>query len=104
MKKFKIKSGDVVRVTTGEYKNQEGKVLSVDFDKDRVLVEGINKVSRHTKPNTKNPQGGIIQKEAPIHISNVALIDPKTKEVTRVGYRFEEGKKVRFSKKSNQLI
>lgn len=104
MKKFKIKSGDVVRVTTGEHKNQEGKVLSVDFDKDRVLVEGINKVSRHTKPNTKNPQGGIIQKEAPIHISNVALIDPKTKEATRVGYRFEEGKKVRFSKKSNQLI
>lgn len=104
MKKFKIKSGDVVRVTTGEHKNQEGKVLSVDFDKDRVLVEGVNKVSRHTKPNTKNPQGGIIQKEAPIHISNVALIDPKTKEATRVGYRFEEGKKVRFSKKSNQLI
>lgn len=104
MKKFKIKSGDVVRVTTGEHKNQEGKVLSVDFDKDRVLVEGINIVSRHTKPNTKNPQGGIIKKEAPIHISNVALIDPKTKEATRVGYRFEEGKKVRFSKKSNQLI
>lgn len=104
MKKFKIKSGDVVRVITGEHKNQEGKVLSVDFAKDRILVEGVNKVSRHTKPNTKNPQGGIIQKEAPIHVSNVALIDPKTKQATRVGFRFEEDKKVRFSKKSNQLI
>lgn len=104
MKKFKIKSGDVVRVNSGEHKNKEGKVISVDFNKDRVLVEGVNKVSRHTKPNTKNPQGGIIEKEAPIHISNVALIDPKTKETTRVGYRFEDGKKVRFSKKSNQLI
>ncbi|MBU2526312.1 MAG: 50S ribosomal protein L24 [Flavobacteriaceae bacterium] len=104
MKKFKIKTGDLVRVISGEHKNEEGKILSVDFSKDKVIVEGVNLVSKHTKPSTKSPQGGIIKKEAPIHVSNVALIDAETKKTTRVGFRVEGDKKVRFSKRSNQLI
>ncbi|MFY7664651.1 MULTISPECIES: 50S ribosomal protein L24 [Flavobacterium] len=104
MTKLKIKSGDVVRVIAGDHKGAEGKVVRVDREKNRAIVEGVNMVSKHTKPSAKNPQGGIIKKEAPIHISNIALIDPKSKETTRVGFRVEGDKKVRFSKKSNQVL
>jgi large subunit ribosomal protein L24 len=104
MTKLKIKSGDVVRVVAGDHKGTEGKVLRVDREKNKAIVEGANMVSKHTKPSAKNPQGGIVKKEAPIHISNLSLIDPKSKEATKTGTRVEVYKKVRFSKKSNQVL
>lgn len=104
MAKIKIKSGDTVRVIAGDHKGQEGKVLKVDREKNKAIVEGVNMVSRHTKPSANNPQGGIVKKEALIHISNLALIDPKSKETTKVGIKVEGDKKVRFSKKSNQVL
>ena len=104
MTKLKIKSGDTVRVMAGDHKGSEGKVLKVLRDKNKAIVEGVNMVSKHTKPSAKNPQGGIVKKEAPIHISNIALVDPKSKETTRTGVRTEGDKKVRFSKKSNQVL
>ena len=99
MVKLKIKSGDTVVVTTGDHKGSEGKVMRVILEKNKAIVEGVNMVSKHEKPSTNNPQGGIVKKEAPIHISNLSLIDPKTGEATRVGYKIEDGKKVRFTKK-----
>ncbi|CAL2085726.1 50S ribosomal protein L24 [Tenacibaculum sp. 190524A02b] len=102
MKKFKIKSGDTVKVIAGDHKGSEGKVLKILKDKDRVLVEGVNKVKKHTKPSATNPQGGIVEKEAPLHISNVALVE--NGEAVRVGYKVEGDKKVRFSKKSDKAI
>ena len=104
MIKLKIKSGDIVRVIAGDHKGEEGKVLRVYREKNKAIVEGINLVSKHTKPSAKSPQGGIVKKEASIQISNISLIDPKTKETTRVGIRVEGDKKVRFSKKSNQVL
>ncbi len=104
MIKLKIKSGDVVKVIAGDHKGAEGKVLRVLREKNKAVVEGVNMVSKHTKPSAKNPQGGIVKKEAPIHISNIALIDPKTKSATRVGVKVEGDKKVRISKKSNQVL
>jgi large subunit ribosomal protein L24 len=104
MVKLKIKSGDNVVVTAGDHKGSEGRVMLVLRDKNKAIVEGVNMVSKHEKPSTSNPQGGIVQKEAPIHISNLSLIDPKSGEATRVGYKIEDGKKIRFSKKSNQVI
>jgi large subunit ribosomal protein L24 len=104
MIKLKIKSGDIVKVIAGDHKGTEGKVLTVDKEKNKAIVEAVNMVSKHTKPSAKSPQGGIVKKEAPIHISNLSLIDPKTKETTRVGVRVEGDKKVRFSKKSNQVL
>jgi large subunit ribosomal protein L24 len=104
MIKLKIKSGDTVRVIAGDHKGLEGKVLKVDREKNKAIVEGVNMVSKHTKPSAKSPQGGIVKKEAPIQISNISLIDPKTKEATRTGVRIEGDKKVRFSKKSNQVL
>ncbi len=104
MTKLKIKSGDIVRVIAGDHKGTEGKVLRVDREKNKAIVEGANMVSKHTKPSAKNPQGGIVKKEAPIHISNLSLIDPKSKEATKVGMKIEGDKKVRFSKKSNQVL
>ena len=83
MKKLHIKKGDTVYVNAGNDKGKTGKVLSVDPSKDRAIVEGINMVSKHTKPNSKQPQGGIIRQEAPIHVSNLNLIDPKTNTPTR---------------------
>jgi len=103
MKKLKIKTGDTVRVTAGDHKGQEGKVQQVFLDKNKAIVEGVNMVSKHEKPSAANPQGGIKKKEAPIHISNLSLVD-KNGDATRVGYREEDGKKVRFSKKSNEVI
>jgi large subunit ribosomal protein L24 len=104
MIKLKIKSGDTVRVIAGDHKGAEGKVVKVDREKNKAIVEGVNMVSKHTKPSAKSPQGGIVKKEAPIQISNISLIDPKTKEATRTGVRVEGDKKVRFSKKSNQVL
>ena len=104
MIKLKIKSGDIVRVIAGDHKGTEGKVLRVDREKNKAIVEGANMVSKHTKPSAKSPQGGIVKKEAPIHISNLSLIDPKTKEATKTGNRVEGDKKVRFAKKSNQVL
>jgi large subunit ribosomal protein L24 len=104
MIKLKIKSGDTVKVIAGDHKGSEGKVLRVDREKNKAIVEGVNMVSKHTKPSAKNPQGGIVKKEAPMHISNLSLIDPKSKKVTKVGIKVEGDKKVRFSKKSNQVL
>ena len=104
MIKLKIKSGDIVRVIAGDHKGSEGKIVRVLREKNKAIVEGVNMVSKHTKPSAKNPQGGIVKKEAPIHISNLSLIDPKSKEATKTGIRVEGDKKVRFSKKSNQVL
>jgi large subunit ribosomal protein L24 len=104
-KKTHIKKGDQVIVITGESKGQKGRVLEVDREKTRALVEGVNMVSKHTKPNTKAPQGGIVKKEAPVHISNLMLIDPASGKPTRVGKRLnEKDKLVRYSKKSGEEI
>ncbi|MEC9216511.1 MAG: 50S ribosomal protein L24, partial [Pseudomonadota bacterium] len=98
--KFKIKKGDRVVVTTGRDKGKSGEVLAVQRDRNRVLVQGVNLVKRHQKPS-QTAQGGIIEKEASVHISNVAHIDPKTDQPTRVGYRLlDDGRKVRFAKGS----
>ncbi|ESU23584.1 50S ribosomal protein L24 [Flavobacterium saliperosum S13] len=94
----------MVKVIAGDHKGAEGKILRVLREKNKAVVEGVNMVSKHTKPSAKNPQGGIVKKEAPIHISNLALIDPKTKSATKVGVKVEGDKKVRVSKKSNQVL
>ena len=104
-KKLHIKKSDTVMVITGESKGQKGRVLEVDRDKNRVLVEGVNMVSKHTKPNAKAPQGGIIKKEALLHISNLMIVDPTTGNPTRIGKRLnEKNKLVRYSKKSGEDI
>ena len=104
-KKLNIKKGDNVMVVTGNSKGQKGKVLEVIREKDRAIVEGVNMVKKHTKPNAANPQGGIIEKEAPVHISNVMLVDPKSGKPTRVGRRMgADGKLVRYAKKSGEEI
>ena len=103
--KIKIRKGDLVKVIAGDSRGQQGKVLSVLVTKSRILVEGVNLVSKHTKPNAATPNGGIIKKEAALHISNVALIDPKTGATTRVGRKLNaDGKLVRVSKKSGEEI
>ena len=102
MGKLKIKTGDTVRVITGEHKGEEGKVVKVFIDKNRAIVEGVNMVSKHTKPSAENPQGGIIKKEATIHISNLMLLENGA--TTRVGYRMDGDNKVRFSKKTKEVI
>ena len=104
MKKFHIKKGDTVFVNAGNDKGKTGKVLEVLKEKDRVVVEGINVVKKHTNPNAKAPQGGILEQEAGIHISNVQLVDPKSGAATRVGYKMVDGKKVRYAKKSGEEI
>ena len=104
MKKLHIKKGDTVYVNAGNDKGKTGKVLSVIPDKDRAIVEGVNIVSKHTKPNANQPQGGIVKKEAGIHVSNLQLIDPTTQKPTRVGHKFVDGKKVRYAKKSGEEI
>ena len=103
MGKLKIKSGDTVRVIAGDHKGSEGKVLQVLRDKNKAIVEGVNMVKKHMKPSAKNPQGGIIEKEASIHLSNLSLLT-KDGEATRIGFRMEGEKKVRFTKKSNEVI
>ena len=103
--KLHIKKGDTVVVIAGESKGQRGKVLSVQVEKQRAVVEGINMVSKHTKHNAKNTQGGIVKQEAPVHISNLMLVEPATGNPTRTGRRVgENGKLVRYSKKSGEEI
>jgi large subunit ribosomal protein L24 len=104
-KKFHIKKGDTVYVNSGEYKGQQGRILEILRNENKALVEGINMVSKHTKPNAQYPQGGIIKKEAPVHISNLMLIDGSTGEPTRIGRKLNDnGKLVRYSKKSGEEI
>ncbi len=102
--KLKIKTGDTVRIIAGDHRGVEGKVMTVDRENNKAIVEGANMVSKHQKPSAQSPQGGIVKKEASLHISNLSLIDSKSGETTRVGYEMRDGKKVRFSKKSNEVI
>ena len=103
MGKLKIKTGDTVRVVAGDHKGSEGKVLTVLIEKNKAIVEGVNMIKKHMKPNAQSPQGGIVEKEAAIHISNLSLVNDKG-ETTRVGYKMEDGKKVRYAKKSDKVI
>ena len=100
MKKFKIKSGDTVKVIAGDHKGSEGKVIQIIKEKDRVLVEGVNLVSKHTKPSAQNPQGGIVKKEASLHISNLMLVEDGV--AVRVGYQVDGDTKTRGSKKTKK--
>ncbi|MFD2925225.1 MULTISPECIES: 50S ribosomal protein L24 [Halobacillus] len=99
-----VKKGDKVMVISGKDKGKQGSILEAYPKKDRVLVEGVNEVKKHAKPSQDNPQGGILTQEAPIHVSNVMPIDPKSGEPTRVGYKVENGKKVRIAKKSGEAL
>jgi len=104
-KKLHIKKGDTVVVITGESKDQRGRVLEIHRKKQRALVEGVNIISKHTKPDAQNPQGGIVKKEAPVHISNLMLIDPSSGEPTRTGRKYNDNNKlVRYSIKSGEEI
>ena len=103
MSKLHIKKGDTVYVNAGNDRGKTGRVLSVLVSKNKAVVEGINMVSKSTKPSAKHPQGGIIKKEAPVHVSNLNLLDPKSGKPTRIGRRRNaEGKLVRYSKKSGE--
>jgi large subunit ribosomal protein L24 len=103
--KLHIKTGDTVKVLSGNDKGKTGKILSVNLQKRRAIVEGLNMVTKHVKPTASNPQGGIEKKEASIHVSNLMLVDPKTGEATRVGRKLgENGKLVRYSKKTGEVI
>lgn len=105
MSKLHIKKGDTVYVLAGEDRGKQGRVLSVDAAKNRAIVEGVNIVSKSTKPSAKYPQGGIVKMEAPINISNLSLIDPKSGKPTRIGIRVnDKGEKVRYAKKSGEEI
>lgn len=99
-----VKKGDTVKVISGDNKGKIGKVLKVLVSDERIFVEGVNIVSRHTRPSNANPDGGIVKKEAPIAISNVMVYDTKAAEATRIGYKEEKGKKVRFAKKSGNVL
>jgi len=100
MTKFKIKSGDTVKVIAGDHKGSEGKVLQILRDKNRAIVEGVNLVSKHTKPSAQSPQGGIVKKEASLHISNLLLVEEGV--VVRVGYKVDGDTKTRISKKTKK--
>ena len=105
MSKLHIKKGDTVMVISGEDKGHSGRVLEVLVKEQRAIVEGLNMIKKDAKPSAKNPQGGIISKEAPIHISNLNVVDPKTGKATRIGRRLNEnGKLVRYAKKSGEEI
>jgi len=100
-----IVKNDNVKVLSGRYRGKIGKVLKVYPKQNRVIVEGVNIIKRHTKPSQKNPQGGIVEKEATIHVSNLMVIDPKSSKPTRVGYKtLGDGTKVRISKKSGEIL
>ena len=104
-KKLHIKKGDTVLVNSGEYKGQQGRVLEVLRKDGKAIVEGINMISKHTKPNAKNTQGGIIKQEAPVDVSNLMLVDPSTGGATRIGRKLDENNKlIRYSKKSGEEI
>jgi large subunit ribosomal protein L24 len=102
MTKLKVKTGDTVKVIAGDHKGEEGKIVKVFIDKNRAIVEGVNMISKHTKPSADNPQGGIVKREASLHISNLMLMENGV--ATKVGYRMEGDKKVRFSKKSKEVL
>lgn len=103
--KLHVKKEDTVIVITGKDKGKKGRVIAAYPRENRVLVEGVNMVKKHQKPNQQNPQGGILNQEAPIHVSNVMLLDPKSGQPTRVGYKvLDNGKKVRVAKKSGEVI
>jgi large subunit ribosomal protein L24 len=103
--KLHIKTGDTVKVISGDDKGKSAKVLSIDTAKRRAIVEGINMVTKHVKPTASNPQGSVEKREASIHISNLMLVDPKTGEATRTGRKIgDNGKLVRFSKKTGEVI
>ena len=102
MSMAKIKKGDTVKVIAGKDKDKEGKVVSVDRKKNKVLVEGINKITKHEKPSMANQNGGIVQKEAPIDVSNVMYVHKG--KATRIGFKIEKGKKVRFAKSTGDII
>ncbi len=105
MSKLHIKKGDMVYVNAGEDKGKTGRVLKVDIEKQRAIVEGVNMMSKSAKPSAKHPQGGIVKQEAPIHISNLNVLDPKSNKPTRIGRRMgENGKLVRYSKSSGEEI
>ena len=106
MSKLHIKKGDTVKVIAGNSKGQEGKVVEMHISNNRALIEGVNMVSKHTKPNAASPQGGIVKQEAAIHISNLMLIDPKSGEATRIGRKIDEKsrKLTRYSKKTGEVI
>ncbi|MDE6175912.1 MAG: 50S ribosomal protein L24 [Paramuribaculum sp.] len=105
MEKTRIKKGDVVCVIAGEDRGKQGRVLDVIRSKGRVIVEGVNIVTKATKPSAKHPQGGLVKMEAPISISNINIVDPKTGKPTRIGRRRnDEGKLVRYAKKSGEVI
>jgi large subunit ribosomal protein L24 len=104
-KKLHVKKGDTVIVITGDNLGSKGRILEIDRKTEKAIVEGVNLIRKHTKPNSKHPQGGIIEKEAPVHISNLMLVDPKTGKPTRIGRKLNaEGKLVRYSKKSGEEI
>ena len=103
--KLHIKKGDMVQIIAGDNKGKQGKVLMVDGAKQRAVVEGVNLIKKATKPNAQNPQGGIVEKEAPIHMSNMQVLDPKDSKPTKVGRKLNEsGKLVRYAKKSGEEI
>jgi large subunit ribosomal protein L24 len=103
--KLHIKTGDTIKVLSGDDKGKTGKVLSVNLQKRRAIVEGLNMVTKHVKPTAANPQGGIEKKEASIHVSNLMVVDPKTGEATRIGRKLGENDKlVRYSKKTGEVI
>ncbi|BDG34211.1 50S ribosomal protein L24 [Parageobacillus sp. VR-IP] len=99
-----VKKGDKVQVISGKDKGKQGVILAAFPKKNRVIVEGVNIVKKHAKPSQANPQGGIITKEAPIHVSKVMPLDPKTGTPTRIGYKIVDGKKVRYAKKSGEIL
>ncbi|MRJ11125.1 50S ribosomal protein L24 [Ornithobacterium rhinotracheale] len=104
VKKLKIKKGDQVVVLSGSDKGKKGEVLEVRPRDNKAIVQGVNMIKKHTKPSAQNPQGGILETEAPIQISNLAIVDPETGKATRVGFRMEGDKKVRFAKKSGKTL
>ncbi|MDE6277319.1 MAG: 50S ribosomal protein L24 [Muribaculaceae bacterium] len=104
MSKINIKKGDMVQVLSGEDRGKQGRVLEVDRKKMRAIVEGVNMMTKATKPTAQYPQGGLIKKEAPIHISNIAVLDPKSGKPTRIRIERKDGKKVRVAVKSNEVI
>ena len=107
-RKLHVRKGDTVVVNAGDDKGKQGRVLEIVFEKKtgrtRAIVEGVNIVTKHTKPNAKNTQGGFVKKEAPVHISNLNPLDPKTKKSTRIGRRLVDGKLVRYAKRSGEEI
>jgi large subunit ribosomal protein L24 len=105
MRNMHVIKNDTVKVLSGKYRGKIGKVLKVFPKNKRIIVEGVNIIKRHTKPSQKNQKGGIVEKEAPIHVSNIMVVDQKINEATRVGYKYiEDGSKVRISKKSGEIL